>query len=171
MPSEFQPINTAIGWCAIAGRGEQICAVTVGHRSAENAARFIEKTLGENVRRFSWNRRLAERIVAALEGEPDDFTDVEIDFSHLTPFSRRVATACRRIGWGQTRSYGQLAAVAGFPGAARAAGHVMATNRTPLLVPCHRVVGSGGRLGGFSAPQGIKLKRRLLDLEMAAVCS
>ena len=47
----------------------------------------------------------------------------------------------------------------------------MATNRTPLLVPCHRVVGSGGRLGGYSAPQGIKLKRCLLELEMALVCS
>ena len=54
-------------------------------------------------------------MIAALEGEPDEFSDVEIDFSHLTPFARRIATACRRIGWGQTRSYGQLAAVAGSP--------------------------------------------------------
>ncbi len=143
----------------------------MGHRSVENAARSIEKAVGAAIRRSSWNRRLAERMIAALEGEPDEFRDVEIDLNHLTPFARRVAAACRRIGWGQTRSYGELAAVAGFPGAARAVGHVMATNRTPLLVPCHRVVASGGRLGGFSAPQGIKLKRRLLDLEMAVVCS
>jgi methylated-DNA-[protein]-cysteine S-methyltransferase len=171
MSFESQTVNTAIGWCAIAGRGEQVCAVTVGHRSADTAARFIEKILNHDVRRSEWNRPLAQRIIAALAGEPDEFTDIEIDFSHLTPFSRRVATVCRRIGWGQTRSYGQLAGMAGFPGAARAVGHVMATNRAPLLVPCHRVIGSGGRLGGFSAPQGIKLKRRLLDLEMAVLCS
>jgi methylated-DNA-[protein]-cysteine S-methyltransferase len=171
MPIEFQAINTAIGWCAIAGRGDQVCAVTMGHRSTDNAGRSIEKTVGADIRRSAWNRSLAERMIAALEGEPDEFRDVGIDLSHLTPFARRVAAACRRIGWGQTRSYGELAAVAGFPGAARAVGHVMATNRTPLLVPCHRVVASGGRLGGFSAPQGAKLKRRLLDLERAIVGS
>ena len=171
MPTAFQTMNTTIGWCAIAGRGEQVCAITMGHRSADNAGRAIVKTLGAEIRRAAWNRRLAERMITALEGEPDEFRDVEIDFSRLTPFARRVAAACRRIGWGRTRSYGELAAVAGFPGAARAVGHVMATNRTPLLVPCHRVVASGGRLGGFSAPQGTKLKRRLLDLEMTMVGS
>ncbi len=73
--------------------------------------------------------------------------------------------ACRRIPWGQTRSYAQLAAVAGRPGAARAVGSVMAKNRVPLVVPCHRVIASSGQLGGYSAPQGLSLKRRLLAME------
>jgi len=170
MSNNVQAFQTPIGWCAIAGHGEVVRAVSVGHRRAENAARSIEKILGPDIRESTWNRLLAERIAAALEGEPDEFLDVEIDLSHLTPFARRVAATCRKIRWGQTRSYGSLATAAGFPGAARAAGHVMATNRAALLVPCHRVVGSGGRLGGYSAPQGIKLKRRLLDLELAVLC-
>jgi methylated-DNA-[protein]-cysteine S-methyltransferase len=170
MSNNVQAFQTPIGWCAIAGRGEIVCAVTVGHRNADRAARSIEKILGSEICESNWNRPLAERINAVLDGEPDEFLDVEIDLSHLTPFARRIAAVCRKIRWGQTRSYGSLATAAGFPGAARAAGHVMATNRTPLLIPCHRVVGSGGRLGGFSAPQGIKLKRRLLDLELAVLC-
>ena len=64
-----------------------------------------------------------------------------------------------------TRSYGEVAAAAGSPGAARAVGQVMAANRTPLIVPCHRVLAAGGKIGGFSAPQGLALKRRLLALE------
>jgi methylated-DNA-[protein]-cysteine S-methyltransferase len=106
-----------------------------------------------------------------LEGEPDEFSDIEIDLDHLTPFAQRIVTFCRRIPWGQTLSYGQLAKVSGRSGAARAVGSVMARNRTPIIVPCHRVIASGGRLGGFSAPQGIKLKRRLLAVESVVVYS
>ena len=68
---------------------------------------------------------------------------------------------------GETVSYAELAGRAGSPNAARAVGGVMAGNRVPLLVPCHRVVGAGGRLGGFSAPTGVELKKRLLALEAA----
>jgi methylated-DNA-[protein]-cysteine S-methyltransferase len=170
MRYEFHPFSTSIGWCAIAGQDDQVCSVTIGHRNDLSAARWAEKTFAGSVRSSTWNRSLAERIEGALAGEADEFVDVEIDVGHLSTFARRVVVACRRIGWGQTRTYGQLAAVSGFPGAARAVGHVMATNRFPLLVPCHRVIGSGGRLGGFSAPQGIKLKRILLDLELGAFC-
>jgi methylated-DNA-[protein]-cysteine S-methyltransferase len=113
---------------------------------------------------------LAHRITAALEGEPDEFTDIQIDLDHLTPFSRRVATFCRRIPWGETCTYAHLAVSAGRPGAARAVGRVMSRNRTPILVPCHRVIGSSGQLVGFSAPQGINLKRRMLAMESAALC-
>ncbi len=105
-----------------------------------------------------------------LEGEPDDFREVPVDLSHLTPFAQRVIKACRRVAWGQTASYGKLAQAAGSPGAARAVGQVMSTNRTPLVVPCHRIIASDGRLGGFSAPQGLTMKRRLLALESAEIC-
>ncbi len=71
----------------------------------------------------------------------------------------------RQVGYGETVSYGELAERSGSPRAARAVGTVMATNRIPLILPCHRVLGSAGRIGGFSAPQGIDLKRRMLDLE------
>ena len=116
MSNNVQAFQTPIGWCAIAGHGEVVRAVSVGHRRAENAARSIEKVLGPDIRESTWNRPLAERITAALEGEPDEFLDVEIDLSHLTPFARRVAAACRKIRWGQTpklRKFGHRGGVSG----------------------------------------------------------
>jgi methylated-DNA-[protein]-cysteine S-methyltransferase len=104
-------------------------------------------------------------VVRYAAGEPVDFADVPVALDHLTPFARRVVKHCRAIRRGQTRSYGDVAAAAGRPGAARAVGQVMAANRTPLVVPCHRVVAADGRLGGFSAPTGLAMKRRLLALE------
>jgi methylated-DNA-[protein]-cysteine S-methyltransferase len=170
MHDELMTFGTPLGWCAMLGRGPRLLALTFGYRNAAAAVGGLNENLIADARFVCWNRPLAKRIAAALEGEPDEFTDVEVDLDHLTSFAHRVAGACRRIAWGETRSYGQLAAVAGRPGAARAVGRVMSQNRTPLIVPCHRVIGSGGQLGGFSAPQGIKLKRRLLELESAAVC-
>jgi methylated-DNA-[protein]-cysteine S-methyltransferase len=83
----------------------------------------------------------------------------------LTPFQQRVVETVQGIPFGQTMSYAEVAERAGSPRAARAVGNVMAQNRTPMVVPCHRVLASGGRLGGFSAPGGTEFKRRLLALE------
>ena len=79
-------------------------------------------------------------------------------------------TELRNVPYGQTLSYAELAAKAGSPKAARAVGSVMAQNRVPLIIPCHRVVGSGGHLGGFSAPRGIAFKKQLLELEANLSC-
>src|SRR5262245_56829570 len=80
-------------------------------------------------------------------------------------FQIRVVRACRKIGRGRVRTYGELAALAGAEGAARAVGTCMAKNRFPIIVPCHRVVGSAGTIGGFSARDGINMKRRMLEIE------
>lgn len=81
----------------------------------------------------------------------------------LTPFQRAVVEAVRRIPPGRVATYSVVASAAGFPGAARGVGRVMAANRTPILVPCHRVVRSDLTLGGFSG--GVELKRELLRAE------
>jgi methylated-DNA-[protein]-cysteine S-methyltransferase len=165
--NEITTFSAALGWCAMLGRGTQLRRLTIGHSTATVALNWLMANCEEDARSSGWNRTLATRITAALEGEPDDFLDVEIDVAELTPFSRRVVAACRRISWGHTASYGELARRAGSAGAARAVGTVMSSNRTPLVVPCHRVIASGGKIGGFSAPQGIGLKRKLLALESA----
>jgi methylated-DNA-[protein]-cysteine S-methyltransferase len=105
---------------------------------------------------------LLERFAA---GEEVDFADVPVNTAGMTIFQRQVVAACRAISWGETASYGQLAARVGHPGAARAVGSVMRKNCVPLIVPCHRVLGSGGALGGYSAPSGLAMKRRLLAME------
>jgi O-6-methylguanine DNA methyltransferase len=82
-----------------------------------------------------------------------------------TPFQRRVWREISKIPYGGLTSYGLIARSMGKPRAARAVGNCMAGNRTPLVVPCHRVVAAHGRLGRFSAPGGSRTKRRLLAME------
>jgi methylated-DNA-[protein]-cysteine S-methyltransferase len=171
MHDELTTFRTSLGWCAMLGRGEQLRALTFGYRHAQAAVNGMNQELIVDARFCDWNRPLAKRIAAMLDGALEEFDDVQVDLDHLTPFSRRVVVACRKIPWGETRSYASVAAAAGRSGAARAVGRVMSQNRTPLVVPCHRVIGSAGKLVGFSAPQGIKLKRRLLALESALVCT
>jgi len=103
-------------------------------------------------------RELLERY---LDGRRVELYDVPVDLSACTAFQRRVYTALRRIGWGRTITYGQLARCVGCK-CPRAVGRALASNAHLLFVPCHRVVASGG-LGGFSA--GTNLKRALLELE------
>jgi methylated-DNA-[protein]-cysteine S-methyltransferase len=112
-----------------------------------------------------WVRDVVARLRLFAEGEPVDFNSVPLALDHLSPFARRVVTACRHLDWGQVSSYGELAAACGSPGAARAVGSVMARNCFPLIVPCHRVLGADGALGGYSAPDGLRMKRRLLAME------
>ncbi len=88
-----------------------------------------------------------------------------LDWSKIPPFHRRVLEHCAQIPSGQTLTYGELAARAGSNRAARAVGSAMARNRWPLIIPCHRVVGSDGRLTGYSGAGGIETKRCLLSLE------
>jgi methylated-DNA-[protein]-cysteine S-methyltransferase len=92
-----------------------------------------------------------------------DFGRYEVDLTVQPSFLRRALTAARGIPRGQVRSYAWLAAAAGNPRAARAAGQAMARNPVPIIIPCHRVVASDGSLGGFGG--GLGMKRRLLALE------
>jgi methylated-DNA-[protein]-cysteine S-methyltransferase len=107
--------------------------------------------------------RLADRVRRHLEGERTSYRDVAIDLSWCTPFQLELAAALQRVPWGEIVSYGELAALAGRPGAARAAGTFCARNRFSLVLPCHRVVSADG-IGGYGS-SGVALKRRLLALE------
>jgi methylated-DNA-[protein]-cysteine S-methyltransferase len=106
---------------------------------------------------------LVERLQAYFRGEPVLFDDVELDLEELTPFQHALATALRAVPRGETVTYGELAALAGRPGAARAAGSFCAANRLAIFVPCHRVVASDG-LGTYGE-LGVRYKLRLLALE------
>jgi methylated-DNA-[protein]-cysteine S-methyltransferase len=108
---------------------------------------------------------LVERLRAYFEGEDVSFDDVPVDLEHETPFLEQCARALREVPRGEVVTYGELAALAGAPGAARAAGSFCARNRLGLFVPCHRVVAAGG-LGSYGS-YGLAYKRRLLKLEGA----
>ena len=154
-----------LGWIAQVGHGNVLGRVTFAHPSADAAIRALDTKLLENARLGKWNDSLVQRLQAYTRGTPVDFADVQLDLQRLTDFQRRVVRHCRNIPYGKTVTYGQLAAKAGSPRAARAVGNCMANNRFPLIVPCHRVVSAAGRMGGFSAPGGTRLKERLLALE------
>lgn len=106
---------------------------------------------------------LVERLRAYFAGSADPFDDVEVDLEYETPFLERCARELRAVPRGEVVTYGELAALAGSPGAARAAGSFCARNRLGLFVPCHRVVGADG-LGSYGS-YGVEYKRRLLALE------
>ena len=109
---------------------------------------------------------LQRRLVGYFAGRRASFDDVPLDLDGATEFHRRAWAACRTIPRGETRSYKWLASMAGSRRAARAAGQSMARNRLPIIVPCHRVVGTDGGLRGFGSGQTrLDLKRRLLDME------
>ena len=99
------------------------------------------------------------------QGRQPDFSSTKIDWEGFTEFQQQVYRACLAIPFGQTRSYAEIAAAAGSPRAARAVGNAMSANRVPLVIPCHRVVAAGEKLGGYSAEGGTRMKRFLLELE------
>jgi methylated-DNA-[protein]-cysteine S-methyltransferase len=106
-----------------------------------------------------------DQIVALLNGEASDLSSVELDMTEVPPFHRRVYQLIRTIAPGETMSYGEVATLLGSSGAARAVGQAMRRNPFPLVVPCHRIVAAGGKLGGFSANGGLATKVHLLALE------
>lgn len=156
--------ETPFGWTALERCDRGVLRVLIGSRSKQDLTRLLP--VGALVS-SSNHDLLTGRIQDYFAGTREDFDDVPLAATWSTPFQRAVVRALRQVRYGETTTYGELARRAGRPGAARAVGQVMATNPVPLLVPCHRVLAAGGALGGFSAPTGTALKRRLLQLESA----
>ena len=165
--------NSPLGWLGIANGPAGIQRVVFGHPSPAAVKKILARDLTSSSKATLDCSTDDDPLLARLQdfagGAPDEFLDVELDFGNLSRFQRRVLQECRRIAYGNTASYGELAQRCGHAGAARAVGSTMAINRWPLIVPCHRVVQAGGRLGNYSAPQGTRMKRRLLDMESATV--
>jgi len=100
-------------------------------------------------------------------GERIDFSATALDLKGVDPFRRAIYEALRKVGFGETVTYGELAKRAGAnePQAAQEVGIAMARNPVPLIIPCHRVLAAGGKIGGFSAPGRTEAKSRMLALE------
>jgi methylated-DNA-[protein]-cysteine S-methyltransferase len=119
-----------------------------------------------------WVSRVIERVRLHLAGESQDFSDVQFDFSRLPEFARSVLRATLDIKPGRTASYGELATALGETAAAcRAVGSALGLNPWPLLIPCHRIIASTGKMTGFSGPGGVATKIKLLAIEGAQLLS
>jgi len=104
-------------------------------------------------------------VARLLSGERTDLSEVALDLDGVPGFHREVYVVAQSIPPGETMTYGEVAARLGDPGAARAVGQALGRNPVAIIVPCHRVVAAGGRLGGFSAGGGSATKRRILAIE------
>ncbi|MGB3336724.1 MAG: methylated-DNA--[protein]-cysteine S-methyltransferase [Devosia sp.] len=109
------------------------------------------------------------RIEDYAEGEAVDFSDVKLDLAGVPDFNRRAYDLLVKIGWGETTTYGAMARQLGDVALSRAVGAAMGANPIPLIIPCHRVLASDGKPGGFSAPGGAESKLRMLELEGVSV--
>src|SRR5260370_18207660 len=153
----FTLFDTAIGRCAIAWSGRGILAVQLPEADERH-------TRARLVWRFPQAReappppaveRALEGIAALLRGERVDLSAVALDMEGVPPFHRRVYEVARTIAPGATLSYGEIAARLGARGASRAVGQALRRNPFALVVPCHRVLAAGGKVGGFSADRAI----------------
>ena len=104
-----------------------------------------------------------------FSGDPVDLSGIRVDFTGVSDFHRQVYEAARKLGWGETVTYGELARRVGDPAAARAVGHALGRNPVAIVVPCHRILAAGNKIGGFSAFGGVGSKQRLLTMEGVAL--
>ncbi len=167
MTEFFTLFDTAIGRCAIAWRARGIACVQLPEATEpETRARVLQRFPGAREAAPPSEGEFArDRIVAYLRGEPGDLASILLDMDLVPPFHRRVYEAARSIPRGATMTYGGLAVRIGATGSARAVGQALARNPFAIVVPCHRVVAAGGRIGGFSANGGVVTKSRLLAIE------
>ena len=164
--------TTPLGSCGLAWNDAGLTAFVLPGRTDAETQAWLTRLGGADggATRLedapAWVRELVAKVQRHLAGEMQDFRAVPLDASRVSPFAWRVHEAARSVPAGQTRTYGDLAAmVAAPPGGSRAIGALMGSNPWPLIVPCHRIVGAKGKLTGFSSPGGVRLKARLLALE------
>jgi methylated-DNA-[protein]-cysteine S-methyltransferase len=152
--------STPLGWMGLLGSPAGLRQVVLPQPSPQAVQRILSQIGATPEESFFGD--LPQRINKYLSGEPL-ICDEALDIRDATSFQQQVWQAARNIPYGQTRSYQWLARQAGRPRAARAVGQALAANPLPIIIPCHRVVTSQGKLGGFAG--GLALKRRLLELE------
>jgi methylated-DNA-[protein]-cysteine S-methyltransferase len=160
--------QTAFGWVGVAWSVQGLVAITLPKPAEAEAFSQLPQP-SESVLNLPQDLDIPALLVKLrryFEGEPVTF-DEPLDPSIGTEFLRRVWALTLDIPRGQTRTYSQIARIAGSPGAARAVGQAMARNPWPIIVPCHRVLGSDGTLTGFGG--GVDMKRRMLQMEGAPV--
>jgi O-6-methylguanine DNA methyltransferase len=159
---DYALVDTALGWIGVAFTGRGLRFLALPRVTEEAAESAVLDACPNALRTDRPPGELEDRLRRYALGEAVEFPDA-VDLAGTSGFSQRVWEITRSIRRGETRSYLWLAEQAGSPRGARAAGRAMATNPVPIVIPCHRVVGSNGSLHGFGG--GLELKARMLALE------
>jgi methylated-DNA-[protein]-cysteine S-methyltransferase len=165
----FALFETAIGCCGIVWNERGIAGVQLPEGSDRATRSRVERRF-PGVREAAPPAQVRQTIggiVGLLAGERTDLRDAALDDAALSDFQRRVYGVARTIPPGSTLSYGEIAERLGDRLLAREVGEALGRNPFPIIVPCHRVMAAGGKMGGFSAPGGVRTKLRMLSIEGA----
>ena len=161
----YVTFDTEMGWVGISGSTRGLRRITLPQPSAQEAC----QRLGDGIKQASWSPGYFQDLIKQLKmyfsGHKTTFPD-KLDLSGATTFQHEVWQATRLIPYGETRSYTWVANQINKPRAVQAVGQALARNPLPIIIPCHRVLTVNGELGGYSG--GVKMKRRLLQLEASA---
>lgn len=168
MINRYHVFETAGGFCGIAWTDVGICRFQLPTNSAEATETLLQRRIPD-AEPAEPNLQVTKAIALVrhyFDGEAVDFSPLKLDLGRQDGFFEQVYAAARKIPWGQTTTYGTLAKQLGAgPEAARDVGQAMAKNPVALIIPCHRVLAAGNKIGGFSAPGGSIAKQHMLELE------
>jgi methylated-DNA-[protein]-cysteine S-methyltransferase len=161
--------ETALGYMGLVWSESGVTRVFLAEKSREAIERRLLRACGTvptaEAERPAWITRLIGEIGVYALGEEVDFSAVPVDLAGVDDFRLAIYAAARKLGFGQTTTYGELAKRAGHGGLPRETGAALGANPVPLIIPCHRILAAGGKIGGFSAPGGSASKEKMLALE------
>lgn len=161
-------VDTALGTFGLAWTDVGLARVALPGRDRAKTEIWISREPAEPGFPDGRFAELPDRIKRYAEGEQIEFTDVPLDLAGLPEFNRQAYAELLKVGYGETTTYGAIARALGDVTLSRAVGHAMGANPIPLIIPCHRVLGSNSKPVGFSSPGGVTSKMRMLALEHAA---
>jgi methylated-DNA-[protein]-cysteine S-methyltransferase len=163
---KYVVFKTRWGWFGLLAGEQGLFRTSLPTPTRQTALYILLKDLNNPDFDKRLYKGLQDKIIAYFEGKTVDFnTDTPVFLQNLSPFTRSVLSVCRKIPFGQTSTYSAFASAIGRPKAVRAVANALARNPLPLIIPCHRVIRSDGKIGGFSAPGGINMKARMLRHE------
>ncbi|WP_425067278.1 methylated-DNA--[protein]-cysteine S-methyltransferase [Reyranella sp.] len=166
----FALFDTPIGTCAIAWSGPGIAGLQLPEPTAAATRARVKRRWPGAVEAEAVPagvQRALDRVQALLAGDAVDLADIPLDLEAAPEFHRRVYEVARTIPPGRTMTYGEIARRLGVPHESREVGQALGKNPVAIIVPCHRVLGADGKMGGFSANGGVSTKRRMLEIEGA----
>ena len=164
--TNLRVVETKIGWIGLAWSARGLVSLQLPRSTQAAAERILQREYPQGAWRASAPAEMLRELKEYAEGRRRAF-ELPLDWSSIKPFQRAVLKATSTIPFGETRSYGWVAHKIGKPRAFRAVGHALATNPIPIILPCHRVIGSDGGLHGYGG--GLPMKAMLLKLEGAVL--
>lgn len=169
----FTLFDTPIGTCSLVWKGDRIAGLRLPEASPTATRARIKRRWADAEEQAPppAMQAVIGRVLALLAGERIDLSDVPLDFGASPEFHQRAYAIARTIPAGQTMTYGEIARRLGVPRESREVGQAMGKNPIAIIMPCHRVLGADGKMGGFSANGGVATKRRILEIEGAAAVS